>query len=152
MSKSKKLDRRNTNADFRARNQWPAPPIEEIENRLRQSWTAESFVGARLQMQRLKLRERLLTLPVMTALVLSLVRRRVPCLSELLRLLEREGLFDGAPVRLTKQALSQRRDRLPASLFAEVFNVALTRLDALPQVEVPLSGPVEQLRQKFPAC
>lgn len=152
MPKSKKLDRRYTNADFRARNHLPSPPLEEIESRLRKCLTAESFAGARLQMHRLRLRERLLTLPVMTALVLSLVLRRVPYLSELLRLLEREGLFDCAPVRITKQALSQRLDSLPASLFAEVFNAALTRLETTQQTQVRLSGLVERLRQKFPAC
>ena len=152
MPKSQSLDRRNANPDFRARTSWPAPPLEEIESRLRASLTPTSFIPARRKMQQLGLRERLLTLPVMTALVLSLVWRRIPYLAELLRVLEREGLFDIPAIRVSKQALSQRLAALPASLFADVFNAALAQFAEDPAPEVPLGESLQRVREKFPAA
>jgi hypothetical protein len=65
-----------------------------------------------------KLRERILTLPVMMAVVLSLVYRRIAGLSEVVRLLSEEGLLWVEPLQVSKQALSKRLMRLPASVFA----------------------------------
>jgi hypothetical protein len=58
------------------------------------------------QIAQQKLRDRLLTLPAMMAVVVSLVYRRIPSLSEVLRVLEVEGLLWVEPLKVTKQALS----------------------------------------------
>lgn len=73
-------------------------------------------------------RERVLTLPVMVASVLSLVYRHVNYLTDVLRLLESEGLFGFAPIEVSRQALSQRLQSLPAEWFRQMFNEVANRL------------------------
>lgn len=151
MSKRKHLDRRTANPDFRARNNLPSPPIEEIQRRIGKSLTPKSFAAARLRMKELQLRERILTLPVMVCFVLSFVYRQLPSISELGRVLEREGLFDTEPLHVTKQALSKRLQKLPAELFVAVFNEAMQEMQKQEPPQVPVSQPLTQLREKFAA-
>ncbi len=54
------------------------------------------------------LRERILTLPLMVAAVLTLLWRYVPGVTELTRLLEKEGFLWCNPTKVSQQALSQR--------------------------------------------
>src|SRR5439155_7581948 len=68
----------------------------------------------------LGLRERLLTLPVMVALVLSMIWRQIGSVSTLLHLLNEEGFLWTSPVEVSEQALSQRLRVFPAALFREV--------------------------------
>ncbi len=152
MSKRTKLDRRKSNPDFRARNNLPSPPIEEIQRRIGKSLTPNSFAAARGQFKALGLRERILTLPVMVCFVLSLVWRRIASVSELLRILEREGLFDIEPLHVTKQALSQRLDKLPAAVFLAVFNEALQEIAKQPVASTPVCPELAAIRHKFPVC
>ena len=56
----------------------------------------------------LGLRERILTLPLMVAAVLTLLWRDVPGVTELGRLLETEGFLWCSPTKVSQQALSQR--------------------------------------------
>ncbi|UUO16823.1 hypothetical protein [Dolichospermum heterosporum] len=51
---------------------------------------------------------RLLNLPVMVALILSLVYRQIAGLSEAVRVLKEEGLLWVEPIEFSKQALSKR--------------------------------------------
>jgi hypothetical protein len=53
----------------------------------------------------------------MAAIVLSLVYRQVSGLSEVLRLLEREGLMWAGVIQVSKQALSNRLRDIPAQLY-----------------------------------
>ncbi len=128
MSRSRSF--RSTNPDLRRQTQLPAVPIEQIEKRLYELLSPESFkplrhgVGKKQQ----RLRERILTLPVMLAVVLSLVYRRLPSLSELLRVLHLEGLMWVEPTSVSKQALCKRLMQLPVSLFAEVFEQVMARI------------------------
>jgi len=73
------------------------------------------------------LRERVLSLPVMVALVLSMIRRQVGSVTPLTHLLHREGLLWTAPVRVGQQALSVRRRAFPADLFGRVLDDLLPR-------------------------
>ena len=73
-------------------------------------------------------RERLLTLPVMMAFVLSLIWRQLACVSETVRVLEREGLLWTARQRVSQQAASQRLQTLPAELFGRVWHALLPAL------------------------
>lgn len=152
MPKKNKAQRRFANPDFRARTNLPAPPVEEIERRLLSCLTPNTFAAARQRMSELGLRQRLLTLPVMVAVVLTLVWRRLPSLSELLRVLEREGLFELAPTSVSKQAVSQRLQSLPPALFAQVFAQALAQLKAQPARPLPLPPQLRRVAQKFPVC
>lgn len=67
------------------------------------------------------LRERVLTLPVMAAVVLSAIWRQVAGVGTLVELLAREGLLWAAPRRVSQSAVSQRLRSLPAALFAALF-------------------------------
>lgn len=82
------------------------------------------------QYRRLGLRERVLTLPIMVALVTTLIWRQVPAVSELVRLLARDRLLWSPPVRVSQQAFSLRLRSLPASLFAAVVHDLLPTLQA----------------------
>src|SRR5438128_9480356 len=65
----------------------------------------------------LGLRERTLTLPVMVALVVTMLWRQIPAGAELVRLMTTEGFLWISPLRVTEQALSQRLRVFPAILF-----------------------------------
>lgn len=129
MSKKNKKNKKNrfkkrvTNPDFRRRTDFPLPPVEEIEKRLMAVLSPGAFAPLRMADQRQKLRERILVLPVMTAIVVSLVWRKIPSLAETLRILAREGLlWVEAGIKVSRQALSKRLERLPAGIFAQLFN------------------------------
>src|SRR4028119_930454 len=95
MSTKRKRPWSDANPDLRRQVQMPSPPIEVIEQELWSLLSPESFKPLRLSQGKnaQQLRERILTLPVMMAVVLSLVYRRIPGLSELLRVLQSEGLL-----------------------------------------------------------
>jgi hypothetical protein len=78
----------------------------------------------------LGLRERLLTLPGMMALVLSLIWRQVSGVSELLRIVREEVVLWQPPVRVSQQAFSQRLGSLPAELFERVLQTLLPQMQA----------------------
>ena len=74
----------------------------------------------------LGLRARLLTLPVMVALVLSLLWRQIGSINELVRVVHTEAVLWVPPLReLTQQALAQRLRTLPADLFNRVLQTIL---------------------------
>src|SRR5438876_7007608 len=59
------LTQLKANPDFRERTNFPLPPVEEIERRLRRILTPGTFATRHLKGQQIKLRDRILTLPVM---------------------------------------------------------------------------------------
>jgi hypothetical protein len=73
----------------------------------------------------LGLRDRILNLPLMVAAVLTLIWRQVPGVTELSKMLAREGLLWCAPTQVSQQALSQRFLTFPAELFERVFKELL---------------------------
>jgi len=76
----------------------------------------------------LGLRERLLTLPVLVALVLTMLWRQEGSPTELVRLLRQEGFLWCSPVQVTVQALSERLRTFPAVLFWRVLQDLLPLL------------------------
>lgn len=138
--KQKATQKLTANPDFRPRPTCPLPPVAEIDRRLRAVLTPGLFAPRRLAGGRVKLRDRLLTLPVMAVLVVSLVWRQIPSLSEALRVVAREGLWDFAPFVVSRQALSQRLRALPAQLFAQLYEEALGRLRTVCPPEPVLPG------------
>jgi DDE family transposase len=122
-----------SNPDFRARTNFPLPPLEEIERRLRSILKPGGFATRKVKAEPgkpepKKLRDRILTLPVMAVLVVSLVWRQIPSLSEALRLVALEGLWEIEPFDVSRQALSQRLLAIPAQLFGQMYEEALERL------------------------
>jgi len=102
--------------------------VAEIEKKLLALLTPAAFAPLRMPHTTPQLRDRLLTLPVMTAIVLSLVWRQIPSLAEVLRVLAGEGLLWVQPLTLSKQALSKRLARLPAFYFARLFDQVLHQI------------------------
>lgn len=76
----------------------------------------------------LHLRARSLTLPVMVAVVLTMIWRQIGSVCELTRLLHTEGFLWCSPVPVSQQALSQRLRVFPAELFRRVL------MEVLPQM------------------
>jgi hypothetical protein len=122
---------RHTRAIQRDRAKRPiaAPPDPAVAARL-----AEVVHPATLaqvdHFRALGLRERTLTLPVMAALVLSMVWRQVGSVATLVRLLNEEGFLWCSPVAVSEQALSQRLREFPPELFRRVLEAVLPPMHA----------------------
>ena len=76
----------------------------------------------------LGLRDRILTLPLMVAAVLTLLWRDVSGVTELNRLLETEGFLWSPQTKVSQQALSQRFLTFPAVLFERIYQEILPKL------------------------
>ena len=92
-------------AEFRHRSQIPMPAVAEVEQQLA-ALLSPSLLAPR-QLERrdpqqparvIRMRQRLLTLPVMVAILVSLVWRRMPAVAEVHKVLAREGLLWVAPL------------------------------------------------------
>ena len=78
--------------------------------------------------QQLGLRNRILNLPLMVAAVLTLLWRNVAGVTELTRMLARDGFLWCRPTAVSQQAVSQRFLTFPAELFERVFKELLPEL------------------------
>ena len=78
--------------------------------------------------RQLGLRDRILNLPLMVAAVLTLLWRDVAGVTELTRMLAREGFLWCRPQNISQQAISQRFLTFPACLFEKVFKDLLPDL------------------------
>lgn len=107
----------------------PAPTSPQVEARLQEVLTPV-LADLHAEYRRLDLRARLLSLPVMVALVVTLIWRQVPSVSDLVRVLAREELLGLPPRTVSQQALSLRLRCLPASLFRQVLASVLPILQA----------------------
>ena len=131
MTKQKTSSVRHTRSNQVARGQKPPslPPDEVTAQRI-----AEVIHPATLAQvgyyQKLGLRERTLGLPIMVALVLSLVWRQFASVSEALRVMKTEGLLWSGPVQVSQQALSERLRTFPAQLFQRVLEAVLPVMQA----------------------
>lgn len=107
----------------------PAPADAAVEARIAELVSPQTYALAR-EYQRLGLRARILTLPVMLGLVLALIWRQIPSVAELVRTLAREPLLGTLPRHVSEQALNQRLRCLPPELFAQVLSGLLPTLHA----------------------
>jgi hypothetical protein len=143
--RSKKLNRDHA----RPRNQ-PAVSDAVVEARLTELVSPLTYAVAD-QYRHRGLRARLLTLPVMIALVLALIWRQIPSVNELLRVLTRESLLWVPPLAVSQQAVSLRLRSLPEELFGQVFAALLPRLQERARARSrPLSPIVQRLQGRFP--
>lgn len=127
---SKKRPRSFGNPDLRRQVQLTTPPVEEIERQLYSLLSPESFKPLKdcRGKDNKKLRSRVLTLPVMMAIVVSLVYRRIPGLREVNRVLAQFGLMWVKPCVVSVEAISNRLQSLPVTLFIEIFNQVTERI------------------------
>jgi Transposase DDE domain len=131
-------------AEFRHRSQIPMPAVEEVEQRLTDLLSPSLLAPRQLerrdprQPQRIiRMRQRLLTLPVMVAIIVSLVWRRVPSIAEVQKILTREGLLGMAPLQVSSQAITKRLDVLPAVVMGQLFTEVCMRVQAQPPPLLP---------------
>jgi len=112
--------RRRPNRDHARKLQRPSINDEVIEADLMALLTP-AIDAQQSYYRQLGLRNRLLTLPLMMAAVLTLLWRQVPSVQELTRLLAREDLLWCKATDVSQAALSQRFLEFPAILFERVF-------------------------------
>lgn len=134
---SKTTGRILRNADLRHQSQMAGPQLEVLEKELYRLLTPENFKPLKESrgIQEKKLRSRLLNLPVMMAVVIGLVYRRIAGLRELLRILSEEGLLWIEPMQVSVEALSKRLRTLPAQLFVEIFEQVMFKLKSEEKVK-----------------
>lgn len=140
----------SANADLRRLSHVPIPAIAEIEQNLLRSLNPASFKPlSGIQGTHGKgMRDRLLTLPVMVAVVVSLVYRQINGLSELLRVLHQEGLLWVEPMQVSVEAVSKRLRVLPVSVFSELFEQLMPQLQGSTHVVSEVWQPI---RDRFSA-
>lgn len=117
-----------SNQEARRQKQPPPPPDEITAQRVKEVLHPATLAQIRYYHD-LGLRERVLTLPLMVAVVISLIWRQFASVSEALRVLKEEGLLWAEPVEVSQQALSERLRTLPSSLFERIMQ------DVLPQMQ-----------------
>lgn len=117
---------RHTRAIQRDRSKRPnvSPPDEQIAEHLTDIIHPLTMTQV-AHFHDLGLRARTLNLPVMVALVLSMVWRQIGAVSELVKMLLDEGLLWAEPRKVSQQALSQRFRTFPAVLFLRIFLAVL---------------------------
>jgi hypothetical protein len=125
-NKPKKSSVRHTRAVQRDQSKRPtvSAPDEVIEARLTELIHPATYAQV-ATFQAMGLRERVLTLPVMMAFVVSLIWRHVGAVSEAVRVLNQEGLLWTQPTRVSAPAVTQRLSSLPAVLFENVLKALL---------------------------
>ncbi len=98
----------------------------------------------------LGLRERILTLPVMVAFVLSLIWRQAGSVMEAVRELNSHGLLWAEPTSVSQQAISERLRTFPAELFKQVLMDLLPRMHQRWQErQRPLSAAMSWAQEHF---
>jgi hypothetical protein len=120
----------------------PSASNKEIERRLQELLTPAVFSQI-AHYRQLGMRSRILNLPLMVALILTMLWRQVPSVRELTRMLAREEILWCEAVEVSQQALSERFLVFPAELFERVYKALLPELkkrwDERQQRPIPLS-------------
>jgi hypothetical protein len=128
----------------------PAPTTDALDARLTDLIQPLTFALGD-EYRRLGCRWRVLSLPVMVSLVVTMIWRQLPSVSELLRVLVREGTLWTPPLRVSQQALSQRLRCFPPDLFAHLLErltpLLLTRAAARQRPRPPV---ITRLQAHFP--
>jgi len=118
---------RKSNRDHAKKQQRPMIEDELIATQLEQLLTP-AITAQENYYRQLKLRDRILNLPLMVAMILTLLWRDVAGVRELTRLLSREGVLWCERTAVSQQALSQRFLTFPAELLERVFKELLPQL------------------------
>ena len=122
---------RHTRAIQKDRSKQPLrePSAKEIETLLEQ--LVSPIVYSQIaSYQAMGLRQRILTLPVMVAFVLSLIWRQMGSVMEAIRELNRRGILWAQPTIVSQQAVSERLRIFPAELFRNILMELLPHMQA----------------------
>jgi DDE family transposase len=130
----------------------PSLPLDEQTEQYLTDVIHPATLNQVAHFHRLGLRQRLLTLPVMVALVLTMIWRQIGSVATLVRMLRDEGFLWNAPVPVSEQALSLRLRTFPAALFAGVFQELLPTLRSRwEERERPLAPGIAWARARYTA-
>jgi hypothetical protein len=145
MSSKKRINR-----DHAKKKNSPQIENEAIANHL-EDLLIPAMAAQKTFYRQLNLRDRILTLPLMMAAILSLLWRNLAGVTELTRLLNREGFLWCEPSEISQQALSQRFLTFPANLFEKVFKELLPhfRREWLMRKSRPLPDSVQFALKNF---
>lgn len=116
--------RYSRNPDHIRRRNVPAPDNPAMSEHL-QKLLSPLVYNQQAYYRSLGMRERILTLPLMVAAVVTLLWHQVPSVGELTRMLNRHDLLWAKAVRVRQQSLSERFLTFPAELFERVFQALL---------------------------
>ncbi len=119
---------RKTNRDHAKRQQRPMQEDEAIAAQISALLTP-ALAKQKKYCRQLGLRDRILTLPLMVAAVLTMLWRDVAGVRELTRMLAREGFLWCDRLQVSQQALSKRFLTFPADLFENVLSEILPSLE-----------------------
>lgn len=127
-----------------------APTNEQLDSRLTELVQPATYAVVELY-HRMGLRARILTLPVMVCLLITLVWRQVPGVQTLQRILEREQLLWTPPMQVSQQALNLRLRTLPPALFQQVVQTILPQLAERARARTrPLPLVIRRTQRAFP--
>jgi hypothetical protein len=125
------------------------PPPEEVETLLEQLVSPIVYSQC-ASYQAMGLRQRILTLPVMVAFVLSLIWRQVSSVTEAVRELNKRGILWARPTLVSQQAVSERLRVFPAELFRRVLLELLPQMHQRWQARLrPLNAVIARALQHF---
>jgi hypothetical protein len=144
--------RATCNSDHRRRTHVPAPADDAIAARLHD--LVQPAIFAELDhYRRLGMRSRLLSLPVMLALLLTMTWRRVAGVCELTRMLATERLLWAQPTKVSQPSLSERFLTFPADLVQRVAERVLAQLpERLAARTRPLPPVLKDVLPRFNGC
>ena len=118
---------RKTNRDHAKKTQRPMMEDEVIAQQL-EALLTPTITRQENYYRQLGLTDRIINLPFMVAAVLTLLWQDVAGVTELTRMLAREGFLWCKPTTVSQQAISQRFLSFPAELFERVFKNLLPNL------------------------
>ena len=139
-----------SNRDHAKKKHRPMVEDEEIASQL-EALLTPAITSQENYYRQLGLRDRILNLPLMVAAVLTLLWRDVAGVTELTRMLAREGFLWCSPKAVSQQAIAQRFLTFPAQLFEKVFKDLLPHLKAswLSRNQRKIPESVQFTRSKF---
>ncbi len=149
-TRSQPRPRQKGNPDLRRSCKSPNLEIPSIVEELKQDLAPTLFSPLKYVQgnHEKSMRDRVLTLPVMVALVLSLVYRQIEGLSEGARVLKEEGFLWVEPIKVSKQALSQRLLNFPCEIFGILLQKVLEKKQES-QPELKIEEKWQKVREKF---
>jgi Transposase DDE domain len=137
------------NADHVRRKNVPGPDNEVVKARL-ERLLSRAVYSQIAYFQSLGLRARILSLPLMVAALLTLLWQQIPSVSELTRVLNRDGALWFGPVQVSQAAVSKRLQSLPYEVMRQVFMALLPVLQERWQArQRPLPESLVAARQHF---
>jgi len=119
--------KKHRNPDHVRRVNVPGPEDETLQAQF-EELLSPAIYGQLAYYRSLKMRERILGLPLMITAILALLWRQIPSVCELTKTLNREGALWMRPRKVSQPALSKRLLTFPAELFQKVLFSLLPEL------------------------